>query len=256
MTARIDLNCDLGELPGDAARVLDRRMMEIVTSINVACGGHAGDAGTMRATVRAARDAGVSVGAHPGFADRERFGRREIDLPPEEIDALIRGQVEALQAIAAAEGATVRHVKAHGALYNMAARDRILADAVARAVAACDPGLTFLALSGSALVDAGRDAGLAVVPEVFADRAYDATGALVSRTLPGAVIHDPALAVARAVGMVRDGAVTAIDGTRVALTAGTICVHGDTPGADAIARQLRDGLEAAGVVVAPVGATQ
>ncbi len=252
MTMRIDLNCDLGELPGEAARALDRRMMEIVTSINVACGGHAGDADTMRATVRAARAAGVTVGAHPGFADREGFGRREIDVPPAEIDTLVRGQVEALRVIAAAERVAVRHVKPHGALYNMAARDRSLADAVARAVAACDPGLALVALSGSALVEAGRDAGLAIVPEVFADRAYDATGALVSRTLPGAVIHDPALAVARAVGMVRDGAVAAIDGPRVPLTAGTICIHGDTPGADAIARQLREGLEAAGVVVAPV----
>ena len=252
MTLRIDLNCDLGELPGEAARALDRQMMEIVTSINVACGGHAGDADTMRATVRAARDADVTVGAHPGFADREGFGRREIDLAPAEIDTLVRGQVEALRAIAAAEGVAVRYVKPHGALYNMAARDRSLAAAVARAVAMCDPGLALVALSGSALVEAGRDAGLAVVPEVFADRAYDATGALVSRTVPGAVIHDPALAVARAVGMVRDGAVTVIDGTRVPLTAGTICVHGDTPGADVIARRLREGLEAAGVVVAPV----
>ncbi len=249
MTMRIDLNCDLGELPGDEARALDRRMMEVVTSVNVACGAHAGDPETMRATVRAAREAGVGVGAHPGFADREGFGRRELDLPLAEIDALIRGQVEALQEIAEAEGVALRHVKAHGALYNMAARDRTLADAVARAVAACDSGLAFLGLPGSPLIDAGRDAGLAVVPEVFADRAYQATGALVPRTQPGAVIHDPELAVERAVGMVRDGAVTAIDGTRVALTAGTICVHGDTPGADAIARQLRDGLEAAGVVV-------
>ncbi|MYD69485.1 MAG: LamB/YcsF family protein [Acidobacteria bacterium] len=254
MTKRVDLNCDLGELPGDAARALDRRMMEVVTSINVACGAHAGDAETMRATVRAARAAGVGVGAHPGFADREGFGRREIDLPLAEIDALIRGQVEALQEIAAAEGVAVCHVKAHGALYNMAARDRTLADAVACAVAACDPGLAFLGLPGSLLVDAGRDAGLAVVPEVFADRAYQANGALVPRTQPGAVIHDAEVAVERAVGMVRDGAVTAIDGTRVALTAGTICVHGDTPGADAIARQLRDGLEAAGVEVAPLQA--
>jgi len=254
MTTRVDLNCDLGELPGDAARALDRRMMEVVTSINVACGAHAGDAETMRATVRAARDAGVGIGAHPGFADREGFGRRELDLPLAEIDALIRVQVEALQAIAAAEGVAVRHVKAHGALYNMAARDRTLADAVARAVAACDPGLAFLGLPGSPLVDAGRDAGLTVVPEVFADRAYQANGALVPRTEAGAVIHDPEVAVARAVGMVRDGVVTAIDGTRVTLTAGTICVHGDTPGADAIARQLRDGLEGAGVLVEPLQA--
>ena len=254
MTRRVDLNCDLGELAGDAARALDRRMMEVVTSINVACGAHAGDAETMRATVRAARDAGVGVGAHPGFADREGFGRREMDLPPEEVDALVRRQVEALQEIAAAEGVALRHVKAHGALYNMAARDRTLADVVARAVAACDPGLAFLGLPGSPLVDAGRDAGLAVVPEVFADRAYQANGALVPRTEPGAVIHDPERAVERAVAMVCDGAVIAIDGTRVALAAGTICVHGDTPGADAIARKLRDGLEAAGVEVAPIGA--
>ncbi len=249
---QIDLNCDLGELPGDAARALDRQMMDIVTSINVACGGHAGDGETMRATVRAARAAGVTVGAHPGFADREGFGRREIDLSPAEVETLIRTQVDALRAIASAEGVAVRHIKPHGALYNMAARDRAMAGAVAHAVVACAPDLALVALSGSALVDAGRDAGLRVVPEVFADRAYDAAGALVSRAKPGAVIHDPVLAVTRAVEMVRDGAVTAIDGTQLALAAGTICVHGDTPGADAIARQLRDGLEAAGVTVESV----
>ena len=251
---RIDLNCDLGESPGADGRAADRRMMAHVTSVNVACGAHAGDAATMRATVRAARDAGVSVGAHPGFADREGFGRREIPATAPEIEDLVLSQIDALCGIARAEGAAVRHVKPHGALYNMAGRDRTVADPVARAVARFDAGLTLVALSGSALIDAGRDAGLDVMAEVFADRAYDREGALVSRRLPGAVIREPERMVARAVRLVRDGTVTAIDGKVLRLAADTICVHGDTPGALGLVTTLRSGLEAAGISVEPPAA--
>ena len=249
---RIDLNCDLGEATGADAIEHDRRMMDYVTSINVACGAHAGDPDTMRATVRSARDAGVSVGAHPGFADREGFGRRDMELTSEGIENLVLTQVGALAAVAGAEGLRLGHVKPHGALYNMAVRERRVADAIARAVAAFDPALPLVVLSGSLMADAGRDAGLDVVPEVFADRAFDADGSLVSRQRPGAVIHEPERMIERAVRMVRDGSVAAIDGTPLELDGETICVHGDTPGAAHLAMTLREGLEAAGVTVAPM----
>lgn len=248
---RIDLNCDLGEAAGPGAIGHDRRMMEFVTSVNVACGAHAGDPDTMRATVRSARDAGVSVGAHPGYADREGFGRRDVEAASEEIENLVLAQIGALAALARAEGMALGHVKPHGALYNRAGRDRRVADAIARAVAGFDPALPLFALAGSALAAAGRAAGLDVVPEAFADRAYDPHGALVPRRRPGAVIDEPRRVAARAVRMVRDGAVAAIDDTPLALAAETICVHGDTPGAAELARTLRQGLEAAGIVVAP-----
>ena len=249
---RIDMNCDLGEATGAGAIEHDRRMMACVTSVNVACGAHAGDPDTMRATVRSARGAGVCVGAHPGFADREGFGRRDVEATSEEIENLVLAQIGALAAIARAEGMTLSHVKPHGALYNMAGRDRRVAGAVVRAVAGFDCSLPLVALSGSVLLDAGRAAGLDVVAEVFADRAYDPDGALVARQRPGAVIDDPERMVDRAVRMVRDGNVAAIDGTPLELAAGTICVHGDTAGAATLAKRLRQGLEAAGIEVAPL----
>ena len=251
---RIDLNCDLGEATGAGAIEHDRRMMEYVTSVNVACGAHAGDPDTMRATVRSARDAGVRIGVHPGFADREGFGRRDMDLTSEEIENLVLVQIGALAAIARAEDMVLSHVKPHGALYNMAGRDRRVANAIVRAVAGFDRSLPLLALPGSVMVDAGREAGLDVVPEVFADRAFDADGTLVSRQRPGAVIHDPERMIERAVRLVRDGRVDAIDGTPLELSGETICVHGDTPGAEELAMTLRQGLEAAGVAVAPMRA--
>ena len=251
---RIDLNCDLGEATGAGAIEHDRRMMEYVTSVNVACGAHAGDPDMMRATVRSARDAGVRVGAHPGFADREGFGRRDMDLTSDGIENLVLAQVGALAAIAGAESMRLSHVKPHGALYNMAVRDRRVADAIARAVAAFDPTLPLVVLSGSTMADAGGDAGLDVVPEVFADRAFGADGTLVARQRPGAVIHEPERMIERAVRMVRDGRVDAIDGTPLELSGETICVHGDTPGAEELAMTLRQGLEAAGVAVAPMRA--
>lgn len=253
---RIDLNCDLGEATGAGAIEHDRRMMEYVTSINVACGAHAGDPDTMRATVRSARDAGVSVGAHPGFADREGFGRRDIELTSEEIENLVLAQLGALAAIARVEDMTLSHVKPHGALYNMAGRDRRVADAIVRAVAGFDRSLPLVALTGSVMVDAGRDAGLDVVPEVFADRALEADGTLVSRQRPGAVIHEPERMIERAVRMVRDGSVAAIDGTPLELRGETICVHGDTPGAANLAMTLRRGLEETGIAVAPMRPAQ
>ena len=250
---RVDLNCDVGESFGRYALGDDEGVLPHVTSANVACGFHAGDPLIMRRTVRLAVRFGVAVGAHPGFPDLGGFGRRELQAGPDEVEAMVLYQVSALAGIVAAEGGRLRHVKPHGALYNMAARDRGLADAIARGVAAAGRGLILVGLSGTHLLDAGRAAGLDVASEAFADRAYEATGALRSRSLPGAVIGDPAAAVARVLQMLRQGAVTAVTGERVALQADTICIHGDTPGAVSLAAAVRDGLEAAGVAVVRFG---
>ncbi len=249
---RVDLNCDLGESFGPYTIGDDSHVMAHITSANVACGAHAGDPGVMRATVRLARQANVAIGAHPGFADRTGFGRREIRMEQRDVEDLVLVQIGALAAIARAEGTRLRHVKPHGALYNMAARDRGMADAIARAVASADSGLVLVGLSGSALLEAGRAAGLRVASEVFADRAYDASGALLSRTESGSVIQDAARVAERAVAMVRDRAVTALGGDVIPLAADTICVHGDTPGAADLAGRLRAALEEAGIDVTPM----
>jgi UPF0271 protein len=202
--------------------------------------------------VRAAKQHGVSVGAHPGFADLQGFGRREIQADPAEVEDSLIAQIGALAAIARAEGAAVRHVKAHGALYNMAARDRRLADAIARAIKAFDASLIMFGLPSSPMIEAGGAAGLRVAAEGFADRAYEPDGSLTPRSRAGAVIHDPALVVERAVRMVRDGVVLTPDGKAIPLRVETICVHGDTPGAPQLTRQIRAGLEAAGIAVRPL----
>lgn len=246
---RIDLNCDMGESFGAWRMGADEQVMPNITSVNVACGAHAGDPSVMRRTVRLAREAGVAVGAHPGFADRQGFGRREIQADPLEIEDAILAQVGALAAIARAEAVTLRHVKAHGALYNMAARDRGLADAIARAIAAFDRSLIMLGLPNSPMIEAGRAAGLRVAAEGFADRAYQPDGSLMPRSKPGAVIHDADTVVARAVRMVRDGVVLTAEGQEIPLRIETICVHGDTPGAPELTRRIRAGLEAAGIGV-------
>jgi UPF0271 protein len=249
----IDLNCDMGESFGAYTIGADVEVMRSITSANVACGYHAGDPAVMRRTVRLARDAGVSVGAHPGFPDLVGFGRREMRVTPQEVEDMILYQVGALAAIAAAEGVRLRHVKAHGALYNMAVRDRALADAIARAVHAFDPSLMLFVLPASELHRAGEAAGLHVALEGFADRAYEPDGSLTPRSRPGAVIHDPDDVVRRAIRMVKGGGVTAADGTNVSLRVDTICTHGDTPGAHELTRLLRAGLEREGIRVVPVG---
>jgi UPF0271 protein len=251
---RVDLNCDLGESFGAWTLGADAEVLASVTSANVACGFHAGDPSVMKRTVRLAGAAGVAVGAHPGLPDLAGFGRREMNVTGEELYDLVLYQVGALAAIARGEGVRLEHVKPHGALYNMAARDPRLADAIALAVRAFDSSLVLFGLAGSALVAAGEAAGLRVASEVFADRAYEPDGSLMSRARPGAVVHDPAEVVKRAIAMVREGAVTAADGSRVPLRADTICVHGDTPGAADIARRLRRGLEEAGIAVRRCGA--
>jgi len=241
---RIDLNCDLGEGAGH-----DEEILPLVTSASIACGAHAGDADTMRATAALARACGVAVGAHPGYADRANFGRIELALPPREIGELVRTQIAALQA--AAPG-PLRHVKPHGALYNLAARDRAVADAIAAAVRAADASLVLFGLAGGELVRAGRAHGLRVAAEVFADRTYRPDGSLTPRAQPGATIEDEAAAVAQVLRMVREGVVRATDGSDVPVAADTVCLHGDGPHAVAFARCLRRELAAACIDVAAV----
>ena len=246
---RIDLNSDLGESFGSWPMGQDAALMASISSANVACGFHAGDPGAMRETVALAKAHGVAVGAHPGFPDLVGFGRREITATPQEVEDFVVYQVAALAGIAATQGVRLQHVKAHGALYNMACRDRALADAIARATAMVDRTLILFGLPGSELVRAGEAAGLAVAAEVFADRAYERDGSLTNRHKPGSVIHDANAVVARAVRMVRDRDVVAVDGSVIPLEAQTICLHGDTPGAAELARVVRSGLKAAGITI-------
>ncbi len=250
---RIDLNGDVGESFGAYTIGDDTALLRHVTSANVACGFHGGDPSVMRQTVRLAVAGGVALGAHPSFPDLQGFGRREITLSAQEVEDLVAYQIGALAGVAAAEEARLHHVKPHGALYNMAARDREVADAVARAVVAVDATLVLYGLSGSCLVEAGEAVGLRTAAEVFADRAYETDGSLVSRDQPGAVINNPKKLVERAVRLVQEGSVTARGGDVVALRRDTICLHGDTPGAGQLAAQLRSGLEAAGIRVLPIG---
>ena len=234
---RIDLNCDLGEGAGH-----DAELMPLITSANIACGSHAGDAATMRATIALAQRHGVAIGAHPGFADRENFGRREIVLPVAELQQLVSRQICALALFG-----PIHHVKPHGALYNLAARDATVAGAVVAAVRATDASLILYALAGSELARAGRAAGLRVAEEVFADRTYQRDGSLTPRSRPDALIADEMVATAQVLRMVREGVVRATDGANVAIKADTVCVHGDGPHAVAFARRLNTELRRAGI---------
>ena len=240
----IDLNCDLGEGAGR-----DAELMPLITSANIACGAHAGDEATMRATVALAKKHGVAIGAHPGFADRENFGRIERVTSQDEVYQLVLTQTQALQRLARETGAKVAHVKPHGALYNMAARNALLADAVALAAYECDPHLVLFGLADSALVRAAERCGLAVAQEVFADRTYHSDGSLTLRGRPDAIITDETAAVAQVLRMVREGKVRAVDGPDVTIQANTICLHGDGPHPVAFARRLRRELTAAGIEV-------
>lgn len=251
MARVVDLNSDLGESFGPWVMGNDAAMLDIVSSANVACGGHAGDPEVMYATLRLAAERGVMVGAHPGYADREGFGRRVIPMAPAEIGRMVAAQVGALQGVAALAGVTVRYVKAHGALANLAAERAEVAAAVAGAVAALPGRLMLLAISGTELEVQGRKAGLDVVSEVFADRAYQANGQLVPRSQAGAVLHDPDAAAERMLRFLETGRIPVLGGGEVALAAGSICVHGDNPAAVEMARALRARLEGAGVSLRP-----
>ena len=250
---QIDLNGDVGESFGAYEIGHDAALIPILTSANIACGFHAGDPGVMRATVALARQHGTAVGAHPGFPDLVGFGRREMNATPREVEDLVAYQIGALAAIAAAQGVRLAHVKPHGALYNMAARDLDLADAIARAIAAVDPSLALFGLPGSQSLEAAQRHKVRAVSEAFADRAYRRDGSLVPRNEPGAVIDDEQIVVTRAVAIARERMVVAADGTRVPLDVQTICVHGDTPGAAVLASRIRKALNDAGIQVrAPV----
>jgi UPF0271 protein len=248
--AAIDLNADIGE--GFAS---DAELVPLVSSVNIACGAHAGDLGTMLGSIRLAVRHGAAIGAHPGFADREHFGRRELPINPSDAAELVLGQVRALQGVAHGLGARVGHVKLHGALYNMAARDRELATAVAAALAgevsAGGPRWALYALAASALATAGRKHGLRVVEEAFADRAYAADGSLVPRSAPGSLIAEPGDAARQALQVAAEGTVVAAGGKVVAVVAGTICIHGDGPGAVGLALRIRAELAGAGIAVRP-----
>jgi UPF0271 protein len=249
---RINLNADLGEGYGPWKMGDDAAMLDIVASANVACGGHAGDAETMRRTLRLAKERGVSVGAHPSYPDLQGFGRRAMALSAAELESQVAGQVGALAGIAALENIRVTHVKPHGALNNLACVDRSVADTICRAVVAIDRALILLAPAASELVAAGRAAGLLVVEEIFADRAYLPDGQLVPRSRPDAMIHGADACLAHVLAMLDAGALIAVDGTRIATPIGSICVHGDNPGAVAVARHLREQLAARGHQVLPL----
>jgi UPF0271 protein len=248
---RIDLNADLGEGFGVWRLGDDEQLLDVVTSANVACGFHAGDPASMRRVCTAAADRRVVIGAQVGYRDLVGFGRRRIDVEPDDLEADVLYQIGALDGCARAAGVAVRYVKPHGALYNTAADDRVQADAVAAAVAGYDRNLPLLGLAGSALADAANDAGLTFVPEAFADRAYLPNGRLLSRSEPGAVIDDPYEVVARAAAFAVQHRVTAVDGSAVPVEARSLCVHGDTPGAVYLAQEIRRTLLDAGVTLAP-----
>ncbi|MDP4335121.1 5-oxoprolinase subunit PxpA [Curtobacterium sp. A7_M15] len=247
----IDLNSDLGEGFGAWTMGDDRAMLDLVSSANVACGFHAGDPEIMLDTCRLAAERGVAVGAHVAYRDLVGFGRRAVEVTPEALTADVVHQLGALLATARVAGTRVTYVKPHGALYNTACADPVQAEVVVRAVAAVDPTLAVLALPDSELLRAARAHGLRAVAEVFADRAYEPDGSLVPRSRPGAVLHDPAAVADRVLRMVTEGTVTAVDGSVVLVRADSVCVHGDSPDAVAMARAIRALLDRNGVAVAP-----
>jgi UPF0271 protein len=253
----IDLNSDVGESFGNYKLGLDEDVIPLISSANIACGYHAGDPAVMRQTVALARTHGVGLGAHPGLPDLVGFGRRNMDVTLEEIRDFVTYQIGALQAVAALQGARLQHVKPHGALYNMAVKTPEIWGAVAEVMAKLDERLILFVLAGpdrQELQAIGRRRGIRIAFEFFADRAYNSDGTLVSRKLPGAVIHDNDVVAAKVVKLVKEGKVKTVDGSEIELQAETICVHGDNPKAVALVRQIRETLDAAGVAVKPAAA--
>jgi 5-oxoprolinase (ATP-hydrolysing) subunit A len=244
MKFQVDLNADLGEGSGH-----DAELFELITSANIATGFHAGDSDTMHAAISAAMQHKVAVGAHPSFFDRENFGRRELNVPNEEVFDAVAYQLGVFQAVASALAVRPNHVKPHGALYNMAVRDKNLADAIARAIASVDPKLILFAPDNSELSRAGEAHGLTIAREIFADRNYLNDGWLVPRTRPDALLHDPKEAAGRVLRMLREGKVRSVEGRDVDVRGETVCVHGDTPGAVEFARELRMQLQREGVKI-------
>ena len=249
---KIDLNCDLGESFGAYKLGLDDQVLPYISSANVACGFHASDPVVMDKTVALAKDAGVAVGAHPGYPDLQGFGRRNMTIPPREVKAMIMYQIGALQAFCTARELKLQHVKPHGALYNMAGKDEALAMAVCEAIQAVDDSLILLGLSGSKMLEAADKIGLRSAREVFADRAYEEDGSLVARTKPGAMITDEDEAVARVIRMIREGRVTAVTGKDIPIRADSVCVHGDSPKALAFVQKIRAALTAEQIQIVPL----
>lgn len=247
---RIDVNCDMGESYGAWKMGADAEVMPYVSSANIACGFHGGDPATIRKTVRLAVDHGVAVGAHPSLPDLQGFGRRAMKISPQEMYDLVVYQAGAVEAFARAAGARLHHVKCHGALYNMAANDEALSEAMARAVRDLGNGVMLYVLSGSKSFSIGKSMGLRVAGEVFADRGYSDDGTLAPRDLPGGMVEDAAEAVARALAMVENGYVTSLSGKRVAVSADTLCLHGDQAGAVAFARAITKAFKEKGIEIA------
>ena len=245
----IDLNCDMGELAKAITDGNQEALMPSLASINVACGGHAGDAQMMRATIQQALRWNLAIGAHPGYPDRQNFGRLELNLSTETIADFVFEQVRALAKIAAECGTRVAHVKPHGALYNQAAGNQKIAEAIAKGVARWRRDVVLVGLAGSAMLNVFRETGFAVAAEAFADRRYEPDGSLRSRKLKDALIRDPAEAAQQALNIVERGMVTAFDGTEVAVNAQTLCIHGDTPGAPQIAAAVAEKLRESGVTL-------
>jgi 5-oxoprolinase (ATP-hydrolysing) subunit A len=248
----IDLNCDMGEMPQAIADGTQESLMAFVTSVNIACGGHAGDKITMRSTVEQALRRNLAIGAHPGYADRANFGRVELDLPQDAIAESVFEQVTTLAEIAAKCGAHIWHVKAHGALYNQAARDAAVAEAIAKGVERWQHDVFLVGLAGSPMLEVFRRAGFAAAAEAFADRRYDPNGSLRSRKFADALILEPAEAATQALRIAENGSAIASDGTEIRVQAQTICIHADTPGAVKIAAAVAQRLSDAGILLRPL----
>jgi UPF0271 protein len=248
----IDLNADLGESFGAYNIGQDSELLQWITSANIACGLHAGDPIVMERTVGLAQQRGIAIGAHPGFPDLQGFGRRNMVLAPMEVKAFLLYQIGALAAFVRSAGATLHHVKPHGALYTMAARDRNLARAIAEAVSVFDPNLSLMALAGSQMVEEGHALGISTIEEAFADRGYDKEGNLIPRSQPGAIIRDPQVVAIRAVQMIRSGFVQAVTGEQVPLSFQSLCIHGDNPNACAIAQAVHQAMVEEGIVLQAV----
>ncbi len=246
---RVDLNSDLGESFGNYKIGLDEEVLRFMTSANVACGFHASDPVVMEKTVAMAAASGVEVGAHPGFPDLQGFGRRNMAMKPYEIKAMVMYQIGAIDVFCRTAGLKLQHVKPHGALYNMAEKDKVVADAITDAIIAVDPGLILLSPASSMMYKSALEKGLPAAREVFADRAYEEDGSLVSRSKPGAMITDEDLAVKRVLRMIKEGRVTAITGKDIEIQADSVCVHGDGPKAVAFAGRIRAALEEDGIEV-------
>ncbi|MDD3229857.1 MAG: LamB/YcsF family protein [Oscillospiraceae bacterium] len=252
---KVDLNCDLGESFGNYHLGMDDQILPLITSANVACGFHASDPLTMQKTVKLAAENHVCVGAHPGLPDLVGFGRRKMDIKPEEAKAVVMYQIGALQAFCSANRIEMKHVKLHGALYNMAGKDEELAEAICKGIYEVNPNLILLGLFGSKMLAAARKVGLKAANEVFADRAYEEDGSLVPRGEPGAVITDENEAVKRVIGMIQCHTVTAITGKKIAVFPNSICVHGDNQKAFVFVQKIRKALEAEHIRICPLAET-